>query len=275
MPRVKSEKEIEVDVSKLKESKEEPSIAQRWFDEHTSTKRDPEDNTSNREDMLRVSELTDRMMRDNFHMNTRKRKASLYAVMFYAIMTVILDFIKSQQSTYSNFTLQIANCVYIGYTNNTNENNEKVGNFMPFMQYIGEDRNIVDVNHTHSDKMDRATKLYLRWMELNTKQNVEYYKTIQENAASVLYNDYAVNVHSTEMIIPTFCIFLDNVINVLKLHWNELEGTDVSEVKMDVLGLFTCYYSFDEEENREIIDFQPNITMKLALKSDKVAAEQS
>ena len=40
---------------------------------------------------------------------------------------------------------------------------------------------------------------------------------------------------------------------------------------MNVLGLFDVFYSFDEENNREIIEFQPNITMKLALKSDEVA----
>lgn len=266
MPRVKQEKEIEVDVSKLNMDTKGPSIAQRWFDEHT---------VENREDMLRVSELTDRRMRDEFHLHTKRNRATTYAVMFYSIFMTILEFIRGKESEFSNFAIRIANCVYIGYTNNTNKDNEKVGNFMPYMQYIGEDRNIVDTNVTSSGEVDRSTKLYMRWMELNTKQNVDYYKTIQEAAAFNVWRDYAINPRTSEMIIPVFCVFLDNIINVLKIHWSELEGTDTSEVKMNVLGLFTCYYSYDDENDKEIIDFQPNITMKLALKSDGKAADKA
>ena len=40
---------------------------------------------------------------------------------------------------------------------------------------------------------------------------------------------------------------------------------------MNVLGLFDVYYSYNDEDNQEIIDFAPNITMKLALKNDETA----
>ena len=58
------------------------------------------------------------------------------------------------------------------------------------------------------------------------------------------------------------------------MKYKEAEGTDVSEVSMNVLGLFDIFYSFNEEENQEIIEYQPNIMMKLALKSDSVAGRE-
>ena len=64
---------------------------------------------------------------------------------------------------------------------------------------------------------------------------------------------------------------MDNITNVLKVKFKEAKGTDVSEVHMNVLGLFDAYYSYTEEDNQEIIEFQPNVTMKLALKADDVA----
>ena len=68
---------------------------------------------------------------------------------------------------------------------------------------------------------------------------------------------------------------MDNITNVLKQRFNEAEGTDISEVSLNILGLFDAYYSFDAENSREIIDFEPNISMKLRLKNDDVASRES
>ena len=47
-----------------------------------------------------------------------------------------LEFIRKKEKVYNNFTIQIAQSLNIGYTNNDDEENEKVGNFMPIMEYI-------------------------------------------------------------------------------------------------------------------------------------------
>jgi hypothetical protein len=64
---------------------------------------------------------------------------------------------------------------------------------------------------------------------------------------------------------------LDNINTVVKLKFKEAEGTDLSEVHINILGLFDVYYSFDEENNKEIYEYVPSITTKLALKSDSLA----
>lgn len=82
------------------------------------------------------------------------------------------------------------------------------------------------------------------------------------------------NIRTAEGIFPLFCIFLDHIVNVMKMRFREAQGTDTSEVSMNVLGLFDVYYSFDEDDNKEIIEFQPNILMKLALKADDIASRE-
>ena len=111
-------------------------------------------------------------------------------------------------------------------------------------------------------------------MQLNTKQNVEFYKEIQNEAYRRLNDEYKVNIRTAEGVFPLFCIFLDHIVNVMKMRFREVQGTDTSEVSMNVLGLFDVYYSFDEDDNKEIIEFQPNILMKLALKADDIASRE-
>ena len=121
---------------------------------------------------------------------------------------------------------------------------------------------------------DKTKQNYIRWKELNIKKNVEYYKEIQEKAYERLKTEFKTNLRTSEAVIPLFCIFMDHISNVLKMKFKEAEGTDVSEVFMEVLGLFKIFYSYDEEEDQEIIEFEPNITMKLALKEDGIASRE-
>lgn len=256
MPRKPKEEEQQIDVNTPVKKE---TFVTRWFNDYA---------VNNRTEIKFVCDLTARSAEEQFSLYLKNGNTEVYAVVFYATFMTILKFIKGKQNRYNNFTIQIANSINLGYSNSINENNEKVGNFMPIMEYIGINRNIVDDDNRD---IDRTAQNYIRWMELNTKQTVEYYKEIQEHAYEVLKNNYKTNLRTSEAIIPLFCTFMDHIVNVLKVKFKEAEGADVSEVSMNVLGLFDVYYSFNEEADKEIIEFQPNITMKLALKSDDIA----
>ncbi len=258
MAKKPKEREIEVDVSQAQVKQE--SFATRWFKEHA---------VNNAPELKIVSNLTARSADDQFAMVLKSGNTEVYSVIFYATFMTILEFIRGKQKTYSNFTIEIAKSINLGYTNNDDDNNEKVGNFMPIMEFIGINRTIVD--NSGAMDSDRTAQNFMRWKELNIKKNVEYYKEIQERAYERLKSDYRTNLRTSEAVIPLFCIYMDHITNVMKLKFQEAQGTDVSEVSMNVLGLFDVFYSFDEEENREIIEFTPNISMKLALKADDVA----
>lgn len=262
MPKTKApEKEMELDIVKSKEKKE--TFVTRWFKDYA---------VNNKEDLKIICDLTARSAQEEFSMFISTGNTEVYAVIFYATFMSILKFIRGKQKKYNNFTVEICNSINLGYTNNDNENNEKVGNFMPIMEYIGINRTIVD--DTPSTDPAKTTQNFIRWKELNIKKNVEYYKEIQESAFNDLKTKYRTNIRTSEAVIPLFCTFMDHITNVLKEKYREAEGTDISEVSMNVLGLFDVYYSFDADNNQEIIEFTPNIKMKLALKNDTEAARE-
>lgn len=261
MPRKRPvEKEEEVDVKK--EVKKETFVT-RWFKDYA---------VNNASDLKIACDLTSRAAEEQFCMYIQSHNTEVYGVIFYATFLTILDSIRQKQKVYNNFTIEIANSINLGYSNNTDEDNEKVGNFMPIMEYIGINRKLVDTNSTLES--DKTTANFIRWKELNIKKNIEYYKEIQETAYERLRKEYRTNIRTSEGIFPLFCIFLDNVISILKIKFQEAQGTDVSEVSMNVFGLFDVYYSFNPDDNQEIIEFTPNIRMKLALKDDNAAGKE-
>lgn len=252
-------KDEELDL-KVQEIPKRETFVTRWFNDNCS---------NNRDDIRTICELTARSAEDQFGMSLRSGNSEVFAVIFFATFMSILDFIKEKQKRYNNYTIEIANSVNVGYTNNDSDDNEKVGNFQPLMEYIGSNRNII--NSSQMD-VDTTTKNFILWKELNVKKNIEHYKEMQELAFAKLLSEFKTDIRTSEGIIPLFCIFMDNIIGLLKMKYREAEGTGISEVSFNVLGLFDVFYSFNEDDNQEIIEFDPNITMKLALKSDSIAA---
>lgn len=246
----------------LKPEVKKETFVTRWFKDYA---------VNNREELKIVCDLTARSAETQFNMYLKSGNTEVYAVVFYATFMTILDFIRSKQKTHNNFTIEIANSVNLGYTNNDDEDNEKVGNFMPIMEYISVNRNIVNDN---SMTEDSSSVNCIKWKELNIKKTADYYKDIQEKTFETLRSEYKTSLRTSEAVIPLFCIFLDNLTNELKHKFNELKDTGISEVSINCLGLFDIYYSFDEETNTEILEYQPNITMKLKLKQDDVASRE-
>lgn len=261
MPKKEREKEVEVDVSSQPVKK--PTFVTTWFNDYA---------VNNAHDLRIICDLTARSLYNQFRLFSPKGNNEIFGIIFYATFISILEFIRTKQKTYNNYTVQIMKSINIGYTNNSDTNNEKVGNFMPIMEFIGINANVVPEKDEDGElKPTTTAESCIRWMQANSKKNVDSYKEIQEIARQKLQTEYHTSLRVSEAILPVFGIFMDNITEVLKQKFREADGTDVSEVSMNVFGLFDAYYSFDEEEDREIIEFQPNIMMKLALKDDTAA----
>jgi hypothetical protein len=257
MARKPKEDEIELSVQNVPKKQ---TFVTRWFNDNCS---------NNGAEIRTICELTARSAQEQFGMSVKSSNVEVYSVIFFATFMSILEFVAEKQKKYNNYTIEIANSINVGYTNNDSEENEKLGNFQPILEYIGSNRNIVNSSHI---EVDTTTKNFILWKELNIKKNIEHYKEIQENAYNKLLQDFRTDIRTSEGIIPLFCIFLDNMIGLLKMKYREAEGTGVSEVSFNVLGLFDAYYSFNDEDNKEIIEYDPNISTKLALKNDNTAA---
>ena len=250
----------------VKEEQKKPknTFVKRWFDEYV---------VNNKSDMKTICDLTSASAEQQFSMYLKTGNTETYAVTFYATFMTILEYIRKKQKSYNNFSIAICNSINIGYTNNDDQENEKVGNFMPFMEYIGVNRHIVDNPDNIEDT--KTSQNLIRWKELNVKQNVEFVKEISSLAYENLKKNFGVTLRTEEAVIPLFCIFLDNVTNYIKYKYKELRGTkDISEVSMNVLGLFDVFYSYDEDEDKEYLEFQPGITVKLATKNDAIASRE-
>lgn len=263
MPKKKENMEEEMQLEEKQSAPKNLTFSQRWFQEHA---------VNNTSEMRMICDLTARSAEEQFSINVRSGHTEVYAVIFYATFVTILEFIREKQKTYNNFTIAIANSINIGYTNNDDIENEKVGNFMPIMEYIGTNRAYVEGDTSIDD--DKISANCIRWKELNIKKNVEYYKEIQERAFDKLIKEYNVNLRTSEAIFPLFCIFLDHITSVIKLKYQDAEGTGISEISMNVLSLFDIFYSYNEEEDKEVYDMQPGIAVKLMLKSDTVAGRE-
>ena len=260
MSRKPKEKEVEQEIDVKIPAKKETKV-QRWFKQFA---------VDNATELKIACDLTARSAEEQFSLMTKSGNTEVFAVIYYATFMEILNFIRKKQKTYNQFSIEIANSINIGYTNNENDDNEKIGNFMPIMEYISINRNVIDTSGVLDS--DKTTANFLMWKELNIKKSVEYYKEIQENAYRTLQEEYKVSPRTSEAIFPLFCIFQDTLASVLKMKYKEAEGTDISEISMNVFGLYDMYYSFNADDNQEIYEFQPNIAMKLALKQDDVAA---
>lgn len=272
MPRKPKEEEQEIDLSNKKKTR---THAQEWFDTYV---------VNSKEDMKLVCDLTAKSCWDQFKLYNVDN-TEIYAVIFHGIFMTILDFLRSQESKWKEYSIEIANSINIGYVNNSNEDNEKVGNFMPILEYISINRNVVDsYDIPYADSAEIAAKKVtipknhtdkqiMMWKVQNTHKTIENYNKIQTDAIQKLFNEYKINLRNDEAVFPLFCIFMDNISNVLKMKFKELEGTDTSEVSMNVLGLFDAYYSYDSDEDKEIIEYTPGISMKLALKNDDLATQ--
>lgn len=242
------------------ETKKKKNIVKEWFNDNVR---------DNPQDIKIACDLTARSCEEQFSMYIRSANSEMLAVIFYTTYESIMKFIKEKETMYSDFTIQICECLNLGFTQNKTEGNENVGGFMPICEHIGMNRRVIDTGASNND--NRTTENLLKWKELNIKKNVEMYKIIQEDAYNALFKNYGIDTRESEAIIPIFCIFMDSLIHVLKTKWIEADGSDVSQVSIRVMGLFTIFYSYYSDTDEEIIEFELNPDSKIGIKSDELA----
>jgi hypothetical protein len=253
MPRVKkTEKEEELDIKKPVRD----SVVTRWFKENAG---------DSAHDLKIVSELTARSCWDQFNLSPTV-SGEVYAVIFYATFMTIIDFLMSQRKKYSQYTMEIGQCINIGYMNNTNDDNEKVGSFDPIIEYIGTNTRVQKDNETS------ITANLNKWKGANVKTEDEIREKIEKATLARLNSDeFKIDTRTDQMIFPIFGTFMDNLVAYVKVKYKEAMGTNVSTVSIDVFRIFRIKYSFNEEENMECIEYEPLTLMKCPMKSDDIS----
>jgi len=261
MPRKKASEVTEDEVQEPVVRRNETTVT-RWFNDYC---------VDNKDDIKIICDAVARSAEQQFSLYLKSDHTESYAVIFYSTFVSILEFLRKKQKMYKEYTILIGNSLNIGYCNNDDENNEKVGNFMPIIESTGMTNRVVSQTDMSDIVKETTAESYIRWKELNTKKNAEAMHEIQEMTYQYLKREFKLSLRTSEAVIPLFATFIDVLMGYLKHKYKELIDTNVSEVSMKVLGLFEVFYSYNQDTAEEVIEFQPSVFTKLQLKSDEQA----
>lgn len=216
------------------------------------------------EDIETIANLAKKALYDklSIEINSTDVVISTYGVIF----KVIEDYIKEQQESHPEYSLNIANRFEIGYTNTDDESQEKVGNFMIYMKVL--ENNAMDMQIDEDE--DRTIELATQWNAANITSNVEAVKEISARSLRRASQDLEIELGSLEVVIPFFCIVLEQIIAYMKIKRAE---ENVQEYEINLCGL--CHAGaqcFDGMT--EVAYFRPTVTKKRVFKDDKGANKE-
>jgi len=262
MPRRKqSEIDAELQEQEAVAHKSE-TFATRWFRDNC---------VNNYEDMMIICDAVAKSAEEQFSLYLKSGHNETFGIIFYGTFVSILQFLREKEKHYKEFTVEIGSSLNVGFSNNDDDENEKTGNFMPILEATGaSNRSVVETSYSELVESTTAEN-YIRWKELNVKKNAEMMKEIQERTYQYLKREFKVSLRTSEAVISLFCIYIDILMSYMKHKYNELVDTNISEVSMNVLGLFDIFYSYNQDTAEDIIEFQPTVFTKLQLKSDERA----
>ena len=208
------------------------------------------------EDIQMISETAISVIRERFHINLTDHRLATSA--FLKIFESFIDKLKSFQKEYNNFQINLANRLAIGFTNNENDDDEKVGNYMIFMQHLREATKIQSVDDPTVSNIERA----VQWNAENVVENPELIRAITIEAVKYL-RDIDIQLANNEIIMPIFITYYECIINYLKIHRRE---ADLFEMQLNYSWFFIG--AREAEDGRDSIFIRPSINGKLSLKSD-------
>lgn len=225
----------------------------KWFEENV---------VDNREDLIKIGEFANEMLFKNISLGLTNAMTtiSIYAKIFDVICDAVVD----KEEEYSEFALNVAGRFTIGYTTTDNEDDEKSGNFMCFMNHIDEPHSDAPSDENESDTI----QLCVQWNANNIKTQSEMLKDIRSKGKKQLSSLLNIKTESDEYIMPMFCIIHEAIVSYVKSKLIENEET-MSEYEINVAGLYTI--GAQMIEGVPSIYYVPTISLKLKFKNDAIA----
>lgn len=219
----------------------------------------PED----QEDIMTICETASKQIRDK--LKVRFDDPRLLGAVFSKIYDAILNKLESMETEYSDFTINIADRVSIGYTTSENDEDEKEGNFMVFIRHMNSNKKVDDVDDPTAKPHERA----VQWNTENIIAQPDLLRNISVDAVEEL-KSINVQIGTSELIIPIFVFVYEAIISYLKIKRREK-----NEFEFEV-NFMSCFYIGARESEDEFDDIyiRPNINSKLKLKNDVKASSK-
>lgn len=168
---------------------------------------------------------------------------------------------KGEAMKFNNSEINFANRFIVGFDNIDNDDDEKDGNFMIFINHIKENKT---VDEPREDDSIKPVEKAIEWVNQNITKDTESIKAISLEARSRLRKlDIAFTNH--ELIMPIFCIIYDTMIEYIDLR--RKEQSDPYEYEINFAGCFFVT-AREAEDGDSVFVFRPSIDSKMALKDD-------
>ena len=221
----------------------------------------------NQKDIALICDTANKVIYDHFRVNLRrpddpffsyyKMTAMIFVETFRAIIQQLLD----RRATNATYNINIGNRINIGFSNSDNDEDEKNGNFCPYVKDIPH----YTVKDDDDIKLDGHSKEYIRnWNQENMIQNPEDTLTIANRALKSL-KAIDINLGSPELVFPLFVTIYESIISYLKIRRRESEDDEFminfcNCITVDCIG---------QDDGVDKITIIPAIEDKLNIKSDK------
>lgn len=224
-----------------------------WFLENVS---------DNAEELLEIGEFANKQLLETISLglNSPATTIAIYSKIFETICDVVVE----QEKDWSDFQLNIADRLIIGYTTTDDENDEKQGNFMVYMLPGGSTRSDKPLDDDERDTITLCTQ----WNAANVKTQPEVIKAIASRGRKALDSIINIKMESDEFIIPMFCVIHSQIVSYIRTKRVELNQP---EYELNIAGLYTIGIT-ETDDAEENIYYVPSITLKLKFKNDAEAS---
>lgn len=221
----------------------------------------------NQKDIALICDTANKVIYDRFRINLRRPEDPFFsyykmtAMIFVETFRAIIVQLVERRSTNATYNINIGNRLNIGFSNSDNDEDEKNGNFCPYVKDIPH----YSVKDDDDIKLDGHSKEYIRnWNQENMIQNPEDTLTIANRALKSL-KAIDINLGSPELIFPLFVTIYESIISYMKIRRRESEDDEFminfcNCITIDCIG---------QDDGVDKITIIPAIEDKLNIKSDK------
>ena len=196
-------------------------------------------------------------------------------IAFYAItFESILEELKEKQKDNTEYNICFVDRFDIGYTDCTDDDNEKIGSFNPYMYPL----NTVIKNFV-PDEDEKTIERNMRWNAENIHDQPAVIHDISVRATKKLAKEVSLHLpESGECIIGPFCIIHDYIVKYLSEYfmqqYYDVEDINTYRLMVNIMGgAYDMILSINEKGSVEI-QYKLNVSAKQSTKDDGVASAE-
>lgn len=210
-----------------------------------------------KDDVLTVCESASKVIWDRFRVQLKHPElvATIFGSTYYSILNHLLTF----EKTKSEFEINLADRLLIGYSTVENDDDEKQGNFQIYIRHLNSTKKNDDIAEAGADTDERAVV----WQASNIKTQPNLVREISIEAKKDLEN-LDIYLSSENLVIPLFISIYEILIVYLTTKRRE---ADEFEYSINFVSCFEIAARETEDDLDEIV-ITPNVTSKLTLKDD-------